>query len=67
MYGIIMILSLLGGDTPPNNTQQKTINVDSLFAKNISELKSIVNDMFIAEMYRKKLEKNECKKVCDCN
>ena len=44
MYGIIMILSLLGGDTPPNNTQQKTINVDSLFAKNISELKSIVND-----------------------
>ena len=43
MYGIIIMLSLLGGNLP-DNTQQKTVNVDSLFAKNISELESIVND-----------------------
>lgn len=44
MYGIIVLLSLLGGGNPPNNAQQKTVNVDSLFVKNISELESIVND-----------------------
>ena len=42
MCRIIIMLSLLG--CFPNNAQQKTINVDSLFAKSINDLKIIAND-----------------------
>jgi len=42
MCRIIIMLSLLGWF--PNNAQQKTINVDSLFAKSINDLKIIAND-----------------------
>ena len=42
MCRIIIMLSLLG--CFPNNVQQKTINVDSLFAKSINDLKIIAND-----------------------
>ena len=42
MCRIIIMLSLLG--CFPNNAQQKTINVDSLFAKSINDLKIIANE-----------------------
>ena len=42
MCRIIIMLSLLGWF--PNNAQQKTINIDSLFAKSINDLKIIAND-----------------------
>ena len=42
MCRIIIMLSLLGWF--PNNEQQKTINIDSLFAKSINDLKIIAND-----------------------
>ena len=42
MCRIIIMLSLLGWFL--NNAQQKTINIDSLFAKSINDLKIIAND-----------------------
>lgn len=55
MYGIIILLSLLGGGNPPNNAQQKMVNVDSLFAKNINNLESIVNDSTVHVLKDKNL------------
>ena len=55
MYGIIVLLSLLGGGDFPDSVQQKTVNVDSLFTKNISELKIIANDSTAHILKDKKL------------
>ena len=55
MYGIIVLLSLLGGGNFPDSVQQKAVNVDSLFTKNISELKIIANDSTAHILKDKKL------------
>ena len=45
MYGVLfLMLNLLGGASPPNNIQQKVMNVDSLFTANLKRLEVIGND-----------------------
>lgn len=45
MYGVLfLMLNLLGGGNPPNNIQQKVMNIDSLFTANLKRLEAIGND-----------------------
>ena len=44
MYAVLIVLGLLGVGSPPESVRQTAVNVDSLFVRNISGLKAIVND-----------------------
>lgn len=44
MYAVLIVLGLLGVGNPPESVRQTAVNVDSLFVRNISGLKAIVND-----------------------